>query len=368
MDNFVRGKHCGLLRRGPGLSRKGAAVFLAVSLLIPGPAARAVEFEIAADSFTVVNQVNLSSVTYFQTRASVPPDPALATQLLTTGGLYFDATYYNVWDRTALNWVKLATGTVEAGRVAKAGDFMNGQLTTASTITVQGNAFSVGASTFVVIGGNVGVGTASPASALHVLSPTSATYALIIATGAATSQYIMTLTTSGVLTAAGGMTGGGVPAGTVAFFNLAVCPAGWTELTSARGRYLVGLPAAGTLAGTAGTALSNLEDRPVGQHLHNITDPSHSHGIPSYSSAGGYNTYQALAGQSDTFLQINTEANEVDSMKAKRPPVIDFEGNDRPSFPNSQETQRHDTSRHRPPQEILARRRHERFGGSLLGR
>lgn len=168
MDNFAREIDRGLRRRGPGLLRKGMAVFLALSLFPPGPAAHAAEFEIAADSFTVVNQVNISSVTYYQTRAIVPPDPSLATQLLTPGGLYFDATYYNVWDRNALSWVKLATGTVEAGRVAKAGDFMSGQLTTASTLTVQGNAFSVGGSTFVVAGGNVGIGTAVPGAKLEV--------------------------------------------------------------------------------------------------------------------------------------------------------------------------------------------------------
>lgn len=168
MNNPAREKYRGLGRRGPGLLRRSGAAFLALSLLLPVPGAWAAEFEISADSFTVVNQVNISSATYFQTRATVPPDPALATQLLTPGGLYFDATYYNVWDRNALAWVKLATGTVEAGRVAKAGDFMSGQLTTASTITVQGDAFSVGASTLVVIGGSVGIGTPSPGARLTI--------------------------------------------------------------------------------------------------------------------------------------------------------------------------------------------------------
>ena len=59
-----------------------------------------------------------------------------------------------------------------------------------------------------------------------------------------------------------------IPTGAVMAFNLASCPSGWTELTSARGRYIVGLPSGGTLAGTAGTALSNQENRPVGQHNH----------------------------------------------------------------------------------------------------
>ena len=80
--------------------------------------------------------------------------------------------------------------------------------------------------------------------------------------------------------------GAGVPAGFVGFFNLSSCPAGWSELTAAKGRYLVGLPSGGTLAGTKGTALSNLEDRPVGQHNHTITDPGHTHPYDIWSSAG----------------------------------------------------------------------------------
>jgi len=48
---------------------------------------------------------------------------------------------------------------------------MTGQLTTASTITVQGSAFSVGGSTLVVTGGKVGIGTASPSEAFEVGTP-----------------------------------------------------------------------------------------------------------------------------------------------------------------------------------------------------
>ncbi len=55
--------------------------------------------------------------------------------------------------------------------------------------------------------------------------------------------------------------GGSAPSGAVMFFNLSSCPSGWSELTAARGRYPVGLPSGGTLAGTQGTALSNLENR-----------------------------------------------------------------------------------------------------------
>jgi hypothetical protein len=71
----------------------------------------------------------------------------------------------------------------------------------------------------------------------------------------------------------------GVPAGAVMFFNLPSCPQGWSELTTARGRYVVGLPSGGTLGAQLGTPLTNLENRPVGQHTHTISDPGHTHSI-----------------------------------------------------------------------------------------
>ncbi|OGR62853.1 MAG: hypothetical protein A2X31_07005 [Elusimicrobia bacterium GWB2_63_22] len=168
MDNcFAQKIYSGPGRRRTGLRCKDTAVFLVLSLLLAAPAARASEFQIAADSFTVANQFNISSVSYLGAMPAAPDNPALATQLATPGGLYFDGTYYKVWDRTALAWVQLTTGTVE-GRVARTGDFMSGQLTTASTITVHGDAFSVGGSTLVVTGGKVGIGTTTPQVGLDV--------------------------------------------------------------------------------------------------------------------------------------------------------------------------------------------------------
>jgi hypothetical protein len=58
-----------------------------------------------------------------------------------------------------------------------------------------------------------------------------------------------------------------VPQGAVMTFNLASCPSGWTEVTDAQGRAIVGLPAGGTLAGTVGSGLSDLEDR---SHTHDV--------------------------------------------------------------------------------------------------
>jgi hypothetical protein len=91
------------------------------------------------------------------------------------------------------------------------------------------------------------------------------------------------------------LTGGGdgkpgqdatAPTGAVMFFDLPSCPAGWSEFTEARGRYVVGLPEGGTLKGTSGTALSNQESRPVGQHNHS-GEYNHTHPITVITTATG---------------------------------------------------------------------------------
>jgi len=113
-----------------------------------------------------------------------------------------------------------------------------------------------------------------------------------MATGAGENK-VLTTNASGVATwQAAASTG--VPSGAVMFFNLATCPTGWTALATAQGRYLVGLPASGTLAGTQGTQLSNLENRPVGQHTHAVTDPGHTHSYDTMTRPGqGTSGYSA---------------------------------------------------------------------------
>lgn len=61
-----------------------------------------------------------------------------------------------------------------------------------------------------------------------------------------------------------------IPSALTAYFPDS-CPSGWSEYTSARGRYIVGLPSGGTKEGTQGTALSNVQNRPVGQHNHSFS-------------------------------------------------------------------------------------------------
>jgi len=62
-----------------------------------------------------------------------------------------------------------------------------------------------------------------------------------------------------------------VPQGAVMTFNLASCPSGWTEVTDAQGRAIVGLPPGGTLNGTVGSGLTDLEDR---NHSHDVNPAS----------------------------------------------------------------------------------------------
>ena len=92
--------------------------------------------------------------------------------------------------------------------------------------------------------------------------------------------------------------GGSLPSGMIAAFN-AACPAGWTELTAARGRVIVGVPASGTLAATVGTALTDAQDKSVAptftgtpfsdviNHTHPVTDPGHSHTQASTTTSTG---------------------------------------------------------------------------------
>ena len=95
------------------------------------------------------------------------------------------------------------------------------------------------------------------------------------------------------------------PAGAVMFFNLASCPTGWSELDAAKGRYLVGVPSGGTLGGTSGTPLGNLESRPVGQHTHSATDSGHSHGVTARLEGSGNAGIGLLYGFGSTTTQAH---------------------------------------------------------------
>lgn len=130
--------------------------------------------------------------------------------------------------------------------------------------------------------GKVGIGTASPSEKLTVVGTIESK------SGGIKFPDGTTQTTAA---------SGGIPSGSIMFFNLASCPTGWTEYTSAQGRYIVGLPSGGTLAATVGTALSNQENRATG---------AHSHGI---SVGGFYANYGSLVGTANgAYTTMNTNS------------------------------------------------------------
>ncbi len=102
-----------------------------------------------------------------------------------------------------------------------------------------------------------------------------------------------------------------MPTGAVLYFNLSSCPAGWSPLNAAQGRYLVGLPSGGSLGAAVGNSLSNLENRPVGRHTHAVSDPGHSHGIEQVSGSDGI-TWSLSRGASGTsFIQSTTDTTGI---------------------------------------------------------
>ena len=155
--------------------------------------------------------------------------------------------------------------------------------------------------------GFVGIGTPAPGAKLEVAGQVK------ITGGTPGAGEVLTSDATGLAT---WETPSSVPSGFVGFFDLASCPSGWTDLVNAQGRYLVGLPGGGTLNGEVGQVLTNLENRAVGQHGHNITDPAHSHtysgiwggsSMPYNQQGGdGYASQRQTAGASTGITVQNT--------------------------------------------------------------
>ncbi len=82
--------------------------------------------------------------------------------------------------------------------------------------------------------------------------------------------------------------GDSTPAGTIAYFDLASCPEGWSEATNAKGRYIVGTQNSANKNLTVGQALSDGENRAVGQHAHGATQVPHDHAYSYLISLGLY--------------------------------------------------------------------------------
>tara|TARA_Y100000310_G_scaffold46368_1_gene43060 strand:+ start:1055 stop:2080 length:1026 start_codon:yes stop_codon:yes gene_type:complete len=99
--------------------------------------------------------------------------------------------------------------------------------------------------------------------------------------------YDATLDTNGAWLEVSRSLAEGESANQIAFFTGA-CPTGWSEYTAMRGRYVVGTPSGGTGEGTVGTALSDQENRAVGQHTHTFTGNAlgtHTHKMKAKAAA-----------------------------------------------------------------------------------
>lgn len=113
------------------------------------------------------------------------------------------------------------------------------------------------------------------------------------------------------------------PAQMVAYSRAGSCPAGFAEYTTARGRYVVGTPASGTVEAIVGTALADLESRAVGQHTHvqdphthtqnshNHTQNAHVHGI-----SGMGNTLTVASATPDASVVDNTGSETLEDATA----------------------------------------------------
>ena len=196
--------------------------------------------------------------------------------------------------------------------------------------------------------GNVGIGTTSPGTALHVIGSINASTAYRAADGSASAPSYtfdsdtdtglrrksadnLTIVTNGVdrlsvdgngnitaLPSARFVGNGTVPTGMIAFFANA-CPSGWTEYTTANGRFIVAITGASTNAGTLGTAFGDLADAsytpsgsldsvsagtPSGTNAWPVGVPIWTTGAPTgllTASATPTFTGNALAGHAHTF-------------------------------------------------------------------
>jgi len=68
------------------------------------------------------------------------------------------------------------------------------------------------------------------------------------------------------------------------------CPSGYTEVTAARGRSLVGTPSGGTTGGTVGTALTDQQNKAAPTHSHSVPIGTSAPTVPAYQSTPPFGT------------------------------------------------------------------------------
>lgn len=106
--------------------------------------------------------------------------------------------------------------------------------------------------------------------------------------------------------------------GAVMHFARTDCPQGWSELADARGRTIVGLPSNGSLGGTVGNAMTDLEAR---QHSHAVSTPAgtsgsisnHSHSVTTrFTSSDTHNhRWTIWNGSLNDWFSWNGSGNQI---------------------------------------------------------
>ena len=258
--------------------------------------------------------------------------------LLAFGGVA--ASYTNTWDETAPAGSALASTIDDHIRqlkldmrerlAASAAAWNTGNITlaptavTAPALTVTGGTYTTDVNLASVTGTWSAAGVTFTGIKSNVTDTASASGSKLLDLQVGGSSKF-SVDKSGNITSAGTFN---LPTGMVAPFNLVSCPSGWSELTAARGRYVVGLPSGGTLAATQGTALTNTENRAVGQHNHGVSETPHSHtfeinNTPSGPQANWGTTASGVTGNPSTSaVATNLTINNAGSVAGTNAPYI----------------------------------------------
>ncbi len=223
---------------------------------------------------------------------------------------------------------------------------LTGALTASGNLTIGASKFTVDASNgnIVTLGdlsvGGVINGAATSFTGSLTGDVTSTGMATTLATvnanvgsfGDGSNVPVITVNAKGLVTAvttASVSAGSTLPTGMIAFFPTACTNySGWAEYTNLRGRYVVGVPNAGTALATVGTALSDQENRAVGQHNHantfghTVTDPGHTHEIGD----SGADTTPTGSGSYDDVTGTRQSGSQVTGISVTHTGSISNEG------------------------------------------
>jgi hypothetical protein len=114
--------------------------------------------------------------------------------------------------------------------------------------------------------------------------------------------------------------GGGVASGSILLIDAGSCPTGFTEVTAARGRFVVGTPNGGTVAGTAGSAMTDLQNPSVTPTFTGSALSTHQH-AESWAAQNGPRSaaseiYGLAAAQNVNWNELSVGATGVNNIAA----------------------------------------------------